>query len=314
MMNCDVGTVEGFTLKNASIGSHGGGVRTNAPSPDFRNIIFRGNDAHPGGGSGGGLCIIDGNVIVENCVFDDNSAARGGALSSSTPGSVTLRNVTMLDNSAFVSAGGIHASHDTEVTGENVLMAFNNDAAAVCESGGSISLLCSDVFGNVGGNWDNCLAGQLGVNGNISLDPLFCGGPTLPGAYYVGTGSPCAPSYNPTCGLIGAYGVGCEGPGTGATEWEAARLSLLGNHPNPFGPATTISYVVPERAVLSLAVYDISGRLVRTLLDGVSVDAGRRQVVWDGRDGDGLCVSSGLYFCKLETAAGSSTQKLLLVR
>jgi flagellar hook assembly protein FlgD len=64
---------------------------------------------------------------------------------------------------------------------------------------------------------------------------------------------------------------------------------------------------------VTLRVYDVSGRLVRTLIHG-TVPAGRNTVAWDGRDGEGQRLSSGVYFYRLETADRSLTKKSLLLR
>ncbi len=76
---------------------------------------------------------------------------------------------------------------------------------------------------------------------------------------------------------------------------------LLQNHPNPFNPQTTISFDLPRPAAVSLRVFDVSGRLVRALLEGEVVAEGRQEVVWDGRDDGGRRVGSGTYFYRLES-------------
>ena len=88
---------------------------------------------------------------------------------------------------------------------------------------------------------------------------------------------------------------------------------LLQNVPNPFNPATTISFVLPERTRTSIVVYDANGRVVRTLVDEVR-DVGRHHVTWDGRNDDGAVVASGVYFYRLSTGAFADTKKMLLVK
>ncbi|MBE0564529.1 MAG: hypothetical protein IH621_01110 [Krumholzibacteria bacterium] len=78
------------------------------------------------------------------------------------------------------------------------------------------------------------------------------------------------------------------------TPRPATVFGLGQNAPNPFNPSTEISFVVPEGgANLSLRVYDITGRLVRTLVDGHEA-AGTRSVTWHGRDDQGRPVASGI--------------------
>lgn len=66
---------------------------------------------------------------------------------------------------------------------------------------------CTDVYGNAGGDWVGCLAGQDSVNGNFHADPLFCGADGDDNRFTLGGASPCA---NDTCGLIGAEDIGCH--------------------------------------------------------------------------------------------------------
>jgi len=89
---------------------------------------------------------------------------------------------------------------------------------------------------------------------------------------------------------------------------------LQQNHPNPFNPRTTISFDVPRPMVVSLNVYDLSGRLIRTLLRGEIVAEGVREAIWDARDSRGRPMSSGTYFYRLETGDFSETKRMMLIR
>jgi len=84
--------------------------------------------------------------------------------------------------------------------------------------------------------------------------------------------------------------------------------SLAQNYPNPFTATTSISYTLATPGDVSLKVYDISGRLVATLVDGHQ-DAGEYVTTWEASD-----ISSGVYFYKLETADFTSTKKMNLLR
>ena len=97
-------------------------------------------------------------------------------------------------------------------------------------------------------------------------------------------------------------------------ESPPATYSLLQNWPNPFNPTTTISYDLQEASRVNLRIYDVSGRMVRVLRDGVLEQAGRRQAVWDARDGTGRMVSSGVYFYRLEAGPFSETKRMVLLR
>ena len=96
-------------------------------------------------------------------------------------------------------------------------------------------------------------------------------------------------------------------------ETPQSRFSLLQNHPNPFNPSTTISFSLRERGAVSLAVYDVAGRLVRVLIDGVK-EAGSHDVAWNGKDSAGRGVASGVYFYRLEAGEFIETRKMVLLR
>jgi hypothetical protein len=88
-------------------------------------------------------------------------------------------------------------------------------------------------------------------------------------------------------------------------------IALRGNHPNPFRDGTTIHYAVPRAMPTRLVVYDVAGRAVRTLVNGIQ-EAGDRQVSWDGRDESGSRVGRGMYLYRLEAGGTSRTRKMIL--
>ena len=89
---------------------------------------------------------------------------------------------------------------------------------------------------------------------------------------------------------------------------------LANNYPNPFNPVTTITYGIDRRSRVTLSIYDVAGRLVRTLVDEVQEPGRRYTVTWDGRNSFGRNVSSGIYFCRMRTADRASTRKMVLLR
>ena len=99
------------------------------------------------------------------------------------------------------------------------------------------------------------------------------------------------------------------GVGDGAPR---AALTLGPGTPNPFHARTAIAYTLPERARVSLAIYDLAGRRVRTLASGIAAPGGH-QAEWDGRDEAGAAAGAGLYFCRLTAGAASVTRRLARV-
>jgi hypothetical protein len=100
---------------------------------------------------------------------------------------------------------------------------------------------------------------------------------------------------------------------SGPVSVPVTKLALYQNEPNPFNPSTRIRFSLPARTRVLLRVYDVSGRLVRTLVEGV-MDEGTKSVVWNGRNNEGRAVNSGVYFYTLQTGEGSITRKLVLLR
>ncbi len=102
------------------------------------------------------------------------------------------------------------------------------------------------------------------------------------------------------------------GTSTGVNDLPTS-LVFQGAAPNPFNPQTTITFALPVSARASLRIYDVSGRLVRTLLDEVR-PAGTSEVRWNGADDAGRGVASGTYFARLSVGGETSVKSLVLVR
>ena len=93
-----------------------------------------------------------------------------------------------------------------------------------------------------------------------------------------------------------------------------AGAVLYQNFPNPFNPSTTIRYDVPAGSgAVTLKVFDVAGRLVKTLVNGKPA-AGPERIDWDGTNAKGHGVSTGVYFYRLEASGFSQTRKMLLVK
>jgi hypothetical protein len=95
---------------------------------------------------------------------------------------------------------------------------------------------------------------------------------------------------------------------------EVVRLSQ--NHPNPFRPSTTICFTLPggsgARRWVNLAIHDISGRNVKTVIDS-ELGPGDHSVIWNGEDDDGKRVSAGIYFCVLRVSGEKISRKMALL-
>ncbi|MCB1182189.1 hypothetical protein KDM41_02070 [bacterium] len=99
----------------------------------------------------------------------------------------------------------------------------------------------------------------------------------------------------------------------------AAGVPLLRDHlascaPNPFNPQALIRYELAGPTPVKLRVYDLQGRLVRTLVDDVAAAAGPFEAVWDGRDDRGRAAAAGVYLCRLETSRRVMGMRMTLVK
>jgi hypothetical protein len=111
-----------------------------------------------------------------------------------------------------------------------------------------------------------------------------------------------------------------EDPGTnpGTNSDLAGHFDLTSNFPNPFNSGTTVWYGIPIASSVNITIYDIRGRLVRTLLEG-SMSSGAYSEYWDGRDQTGKSAPSGIYICRMKATASnggkfSQSVKMGLVR
>jgi len=164
-----------------------------------------------------------------------------------------------------------------------------------------------------GGGTDNLVGWydtELAVNGPGALSDFAGESTTGEWALWVSdNASVDTGTLNEWC--VEVYGAGQTG--VDESEEVPSVHVLRGASPNPFNPVTVVSYGVPHDTDVRLAVYNVAGRLVRTLVDG-GVEAGYHSVVWDGRDENGAATSSGVYFCRMESDGFRGTTKMVLLK
>lgn len=256
-------------------------------------------------------------VHMDDCTLYENWAGMKGGAIYLWCGSIRLRQSTVYGNAAPEGAGlSCNYHHLSPVSVENSILAFNEEGDAVhCDDTGIvISLACSDLYQNAGGDWVGCIAGQNGVNGNISEDPFFCDPEN--GDFTLAQNSPCAPFSPPNeeCDLIGAWPVGCEPVAVDGSPTSPIAIYLAPGRPNPFDASTTIQYFLPriaEGSDVLLRIYDPAGRRVRTLLHAPR-PAGIHTVKWDGTNEAGALVAGGVYFYQLKVNGETQTRRLVL--
>jgi hypothetical protein len=195
----------------------GGGTDSDV-SPTFDECSFIRNSANHGGAIWLEVVQPLRSAAIRNCLFIGNSATGHGAAIVLAGASPMIQGCTFVGNSSSYPGltGVIEACYGFGL--ENCIFAFSTGCHAVfCEVGICPTLRCCDIYGNAGGDWIGCIADQAGQYGNLSVDPLFCD--LAHQDYHLSSESFCAPENNPSCGQIGAYGVGCGATSTMSTSW-----------------------------------------------------------------------------------------------
>jgi hypothetical protein len=344
-------TITGCIFENnESIGGNGGGVCANATTT-ISDSQFRHNSAknvgggvggylyggltisgavfeHNNAGNGGGLGIADITTVVTNSVFFANSAGDGGGVGA-TNAALFLTNVTLHNNTASRGGGGLRNSNCSP--GLTNVILWSNFAPAgdeIANYVGSVPQISYSLIhnsGGSGGGWDTAL-GTDGGN-NLDGDPLYADAPNgnlrpSAGSPAINAGDNAAP-YIQSVDLDGNARVLDGVVDMGAYEYDPATgvanapeyTNRLGqNYPNPFNPTTTIEYSIARPGHVTLRVYDVTGRPVRTLVDEVQTPGQMRLVRWDGRSDTGNPVASGVYLYRLEAPGLTRTNKMVMVR
>jgi hypothetical protein len=164
---------------------------------------------------------------------------------------------------------------------------------------GSVSENCDD-YSIVSGE------GPYELNGGDTLHVVVRFKPTVEGEHEctIETGSG------------GCADVHCEGTGSGGTGVHVetpSRLTLYQNYPNPFNPTTRIDFYLDREERVTLAIYDLAGRVVRVLTDR-TMCPGSHTESWNGRDQNGKMVASGAYFYRLRAGGRTLTRKAILLK
>ena len=89
--------------------------------------------------------------------------------------------------------------------------------------------------------------------------------------------------------------------------------ALIPARPNPFRSSTEMGFALPSNSRVSLRIYDVAGRLVRTIVDG-TLPAGIHRLSWDGTDSAGRAAGTGIYFAKWSAGSGGGSERLLLLK
>ncbi|MFC1573326.1 right-handed parallel beta-helix repeat-containing protein [Candidatus Eisenbacteria bacterium] len=301
-------------------GASGGGVYCIGPSCNMLGCTFVGN-TNSGGyfEEGGAIYAFEPSLSIRGSVFASDSASLGGAVFAENGGNLNILSSTIYGcHSSTSVACGIYLREDVTLDLERVIISHGTQGEAIASDGtGVVTTTCCDVYGNAGGDWIGPIAGQLGLNGNISEDPLYCDAPN--GEYSIHANSPCAPfsEPNPECDLVGAHMVGCGSDVTNEFPGSSDLTLLLRPAPNPMFGDARIVYTVPYRIDkttlrVRLAVYDALGRLVRHLVDKEQ-PTGIHGVTWDGTNEQHQTTGAGVYYCRLQVGTDLRVRSMIRV-
>ncbi|MCP4293423.1 MAG: T9SS type A sorting domain-containing protein [bacterium] len=324
-------------LVNGNSGSSGGGIAASLSNTNLNGLTISGNNAN----SAGGASIFASDLLMNNCAIEGNIAASTGGIhlynnstgqinstviannTSSTSGSgltvdneadLSIFETTIVGNGGAGSSGQVFCNLNSTVALNSSMVAFatHGPAAAINDESCSITAEASNVFGNASGDWVGPLLGHGDLTCNFSLDPQFCD--MNAGDYHLTGSSPCAPD-NSSCGqLVGALTVGCSGTSPVQESDLPTIFAVRGNHPNPFNPRTNISFELPTPDSVVVEIYDVTGRLVRRLVQGENYPAGNHLITWNGNDDLGQTLSSGIYLYRVHASGQSLGGKMTMIR
>ncbi|MDZ7290023.1 MAG: right-handed parallel beta-helix repeat-containing protein, partial [candidate division KSB1 bacterium] len=325
-------TVENCTITNTLGGSHGIQITGNNNNPSILNNTISEGPIGVARAMSPGPATISGNTIT-SCT---TAGIQANATTATTIDSNAIGGCTkgiLLINAATPNI------HDNDI--------YENDYGVVLEQG-QPSLLKWNLFGKNGGqfapNWEACVLAQYLTAGNgfannqsnnfysdlaygiynTTATTFNARGNYWQAVVHYGPVdvSEPLPNPNPDAGRGGQTGKAAAPEEILATT-PPENFLLAQSYPNPFSvnnAAAHIRFDLSERAAVEVFIYDLQGKLVRTLTSGTNFENGKIELVWDGKNENGQPVSSGIYFYRLQAqclASGKQfvdSRKLTVVR
>jgi parallel beta-helix repeat protein len=294
---------------NVNTTSQGGGCRLDGGTPEvpftpeFRYCTFTGNTSIL---DGGGIAVLGTAVSADisphflNCTISANtSGGEGGGI---------YMGVKPLGASAT-------AVFDRTILWGNCTIG-SNSAQAFVDTGNSVVFNCSNVA-----NYGFAGMGTIDYGDSVTYGlPFFCETivcdpqGTIEGNFALAANSAASPDSNPCQVLIGAHPVtACDPTHIPVVPELPVKTVLQHCAPNPFNPTTVIQFDLAKQSLVSLRIYDVRGRLVRTLIEKIMPQA-RHRMTWDGADNHGARVATGVYFLRLSAGDVVQTRKMVLIK
>ncbi|MDP8227249.1 MAG: T9SS type A sorting domain-containing protein, partial [Candidatus Celaenobacter polaris] len=296
----------------SNVSSVGGGINIDNSNLDIYSSYLYNNSAC----DGGAIISFNSELNIFNSLFVENGTYEGGsAIDARNSSDVFCCNVTMTDNYAETSCGGIRCDSNSNVEMYNSIL-WNDTQPEIIGSNVSV------MYSNIQGGW----AGS----GNINADPLFAD--TLNEDYHLTQDSPCVDAGTPdTTGLhlppwdldgnirvwdgngngvaiidMGVYEYGS--PSCSIHKPELPEESIIYNFPNPTKNSTTILYLLKKSSHVRISIYNIKGQLVNTLVE-TTKPKGEYSVFYNTKE-----LNSGVYFYKIQTDDMSEIRKMIVIK
>ena len=320
--------ISNLTIQNGISTGKGGGISLKMVGDLLlKNIRVNNNHAQIGGGiyieGEGSESFIPTVVHFENAIISNNSAENygGGVSLSGDVISSIIKNVTVVNNFATNGGGGLQAGSigDYAVIANSIF--WNNQPSNV---DGMVFPYYSNIDIPVGSN--NIYTDPLFVNDSTNFN-LLDGSPCIDGGtefLVVDLSTYMLPGTVPDT-IINIndedyYGLA---PDMGAIEYQSIlhldrdllpkQYILHQNYPNPFNPITSLRYDLPEDGLVNITVYDMMGRIVKTLVNSFQT-AGFKSVQWNATNDRNEPVSAGLYLYTIQAGDFRQTKKMVFLK
>jgi hypothetical protein len=321
LTNCTV--IQNVSIVGGGIAAHDSKLTVDSCliSLNIADILY-GFDPYAAG-VGGGIYLGYSIATLNDCLITKNTAkTMFGALFDEGKGGgfygyyseTTFSNCTIVDNTAegwpsvFSGQGAGISAWYSNLDIHACILAFNNDGESIHVGEATAVLIdCSDIYGNFNGDWIAPIDTFEFLNGNLSVDPVFCD--TAQSNFALASNSICLPNTN-SCNLrVGALDVGCiassiQDPYPIESTKDAISLQA---YPNPFNSEVTLTFVSPRRQSCEMQVFNPLGQRVYTI-GGVS-NIGINEKSWSPSGH-----ASGIYFAILKIGGQTLCKNLLYLK
>jgi len=332
-----------YPMKNALITgntaeSEGGGIYCIGgmhDSSSFDSIEVINNEAEKGGGIY--FYQMGQKMEIKNSIISDNSAEiDGGGVYLTSGSNVRFINMLIHQNISDNYGGGVYGQYSEPIFsktsfygniadfGGGLYLSYTSYYIPVIHNSILWNDSNSEIFldgADINISYSNFQGGETGISttgggsinlgdGNIDMNPLFCLSDSSD--FTLAENSPCVGTGENGVNM-GAFDVGCEAVLSTDKDGIPLQYILHHNFPNPFNPVTQIKYELPEASQVQLFIYDILGREVTSLVNGVQ-DAGYKSITWHGTDSFGRNVGAGMYFYLIQAGEFRKVRKMVLLK